>query len=327
LEFFPDDVGLRFNLGGMLVKKRNFEEGWKYFESRLDFFPHHKLLFPPDLKPKWDSSQSIEGKTIYVYPASYEFGYGDSIMFVRYLPLLKNMGANVICKTQPGLVKFFRENDLGAEIIDNSVSDDELKFDYQLPYMSMPYAFNVNPDNISAKAYLKADPQKVQYYKEKFFNNDNFKVGIVWKTNVVTFKHAFNLIPHISLFSEIAKIPNVKLYSIQKGEAERELNELPDGMEVINLGQTFNDFADTAAAIENLDLLISIDTSVAHLSGGLGKRTWILLPYAPNWRWHLDSEDSPWYKNARLFRQTKPCSWDDVLVRVEENIKNLINNN
>jgi tetratricopeptide (TPR) repeat protein len=316
LEVFPDDAGLRFNLGGMLVKKGNFEEGWQYFESRLDFFPHHKLMFPPDIKPKWDSTKPIEGKTIYVYPTSYEFGYGDSIIFARYLPLLKSMGAKVICKTQPGLEKFFRENDLGAEILDNSTPEQELKFDYQLPYLSMPYAFKANPDNIPSKeGYLKADPQKVEYYKEKFFNNNKFKLGIFW------FSHASDPDRTMCIedFRPFFDIEGVKVYSIQKGPGIEQLDNIQS--DIVNLGATFNDFSDTAAAVENLDLVICPDTSIAHLTGAIGKPVWVFLSTMADCKWLLETEYTIWYKNMRLFRQKNLDSWDYPIEKALEMLK------
>ncbi|EKE02771.1 MAG: hypothetical protein ACD_20C00335G0002 [uncultured bacterium] len=308
LELYPDNPYLKFNLGCCLIKTGGFEQGWKYFESRLDVFEHHNLKFDPDLKPKWDGNQLIQDKTVYVYPASMSFDTGDSINFARYLPILEAMGAKIIYKVQPELQKLFKQSNLKAEIIDNSIPDETLEFDYQVPFMSLPAAFEANPDNIPFKAsYLKADPEKVSYYKENYFNNDDFKVGIFWYSAVAD----SNRVMPLDHFLPLAE--NIKLYSLQKGDG---IEDIPEGLQVVNLGETFNDFADTAAAIENFDLVITPDAPIAHLAGALGKAAWVMLPFLCDWRWMVNTEKSIWYDSIRLFRQSKPDNWDGVMNEV-----------
>ncbi|OGI23252.1 MAG: hypothetical protein A2287_07255 [Candidatus Melainabacteria bacterium RIFOXYA12_FULL_32_12] len=318
LELYPDNSVLRFNLGCCLVKNGDFKDGWEYLESRMDIFEHHKLKFDPNLKPKWDGNQPIQDKIIYIYPASMSFGNGDSMNFARYMPILEAMGAKVLCKVQPGLVRLFKQSNLKAEIIDNSTPDESLEFDYQMPFMSLPGAFEANPDNIPFKnSYLKADPEKVNYYKEKYFDNNSFKVGIFWFSEVSSTDRIMSL----SDFYPLIQLENIKVYSLQKGSGIEQLNSLPEGMEVVNLGETFNDFSDTAAAIENLDLVITPDTSIIHLAGALGKPGWVMLPFLCDWRWLTDTEDSIWYESVRLFRQNEPRNWHGVMEKVVNALK------
>jgi tetratricopeptide (TPR) repeat protein len=322
LEIYPEHPSLRFNLGCSLIKTGDFAQAWDYFESRMNLFKHHRLKFPVETKPKWDGSMSLENKTVYVYPASRSFGYGDSINFVRYLPLLNSLGAKVICRVQPGLEQLFNQSELNVEIIPNSTEDTSLEFDFQLPFMSLPAVFRSNPDNIPAKnLYIKADPQKSNDYKAKYFNNDGFKVGIFWYSAVSSSDRTMSL----EQFYPILEMKNIKFYSLQKGEGIEQLNNIPEGLEIVNLGETFNDFSDTAAAVSNLDLIITPDTSIAHLGGALGKPTWVMLPFMSDWRWLVDREDSIWYKSVKLFRQKEPANWNEVIERIRVALNEKVN--
>jgi hypothetical protein len=170
-----------------------------------------------------------------------------------------------------------------------------------------------------AKGYLHPNPELVNLFKEKYFNNDSFKIGIKWEGNSEV---GLNRIIPVNAFAPIAALPNVKLYSLQKGVGEEDLKDCK--FEIENLAPEFDDFSKTTAAIENLDLVICNDTSIAHLAGAIAKDCWILLPRAYNWRWHDDLSYSPWYSSVKLFRQDSENDWISVMQKVVSQVTDLI---
>lgn len=318
IKLFPDNEEMLFNLGTILILHENLEEGWKNYDNRHFKSVNQKLKLKSFKQPLW-SGESIQNKAIYTY---YEQGFGDSIQFARYLTILSKMGAKVLFKVQNPLVSLFKQNFPDIEILDDSIKEETIDFNAFIPLLSLPGALKTTINSIPAKEkYLKADSEKVNYYKNNFFDNGNFKVGIVWQGSA-TNKNDKNRSISLDFFSEFAKLENVSVYSLQKGAGEEQLINSP--LNIVNLGSSFNDFSDTAAAIENLDLVITVDTAIAHLAGALGKPTWILIPFMPCWRWFLDREDSPWYESVRLFRQQEPGNWNEVRNRLLENFKEII---
>jgi len=320
-ELLPDCSNAYYKTGQIQLLREDFDNGWKNYEYRLVMRkPEYRINIDKSL---WNGD-SLEDKTIYV---SSEMGYGDTIMMARYLPVLNSMGAKVICKPQKELFQLFKDSDLKAEIIDQSIPDNQVNCDTYVQFMSLPYKLKTNTDNIpNSNSYLKANPEKVRYYKEKFFNNDDLKVGLVWHCKNLYPLDKFRSFEHISSFSDIAKLPGVKLYSLQKGDGVEQLASLPAGISIVDLGSTFDDFSDTAAAIENLDLLISIDTSVPHLAGAMGKPVWLLLPDIKDWKWFLRSKDCPWYSSVTLFRQKQLGDWNSVIQDVCNSLGSMVNN-
>ncbi|OGI23253.1 MAG: hypothetical protein A2255_06245 [Candidatus Melainabacteria bacterium RIFOXYA2_FULL_32_9] len=312
-----------FGLAYINLLNGNFDKGWEYYEHRLSIGDKKNKNLPVFIKPKWNGKESIQGKTIFVY---HEQGFGDSLQFVRYLPLLHSLGAKVLFKPQKGLEKLLKQSDLKAEIIDNSIPDKTLTYDTHISLMSLPYCLKANSENVPFKdKYLKVDPEKVDYYRKKYFQTDKFKVGIFWQGRK-EYKDDNNRSIPLEYFLKLSQIKDVKLFSFQKGYGIEQLEDISERIEIINLGETFNDFLDTAAAIENLDLFITIDTSVAHLSAALNKPTWILLSYVPEWRWGLTGETSYWYNSVELFRQRDPGNWDELLNRVTKKLNNILRN-
>ncbi|OGI18021.1 MAG: hypothetical protein A2255_00545 [Candidatus Melainabacteria bacterium RIFOXYA2_FULL_32_9] len=312
----PDYPDANFLLGCIFLQTSNFEEGWKLYEWR--FFKKDAIELLNFSKPRWDGSD-IKDKTIYVY---HEQGYGDSIMFARFLPLLSTISKKVLFKPQAGLEKLFKESNLPVDIIDNSVPSFNLEFDTYIHLLSLPGILKVNQYNIPFKNnYLKSNKEKTNQYKQEYFNNEQFKIGIAWQSNPNIEKK--RPIP-LKYFYKLAGLKNIKLYSLQKGYGIEQLDNIPEEVEIINIGKTFNNFSDTAAAIQNLDLVITIDTSIAHLSGSLGKSTLVLLPYSPDWRWLLDSENSIWYDSLKLYRQKTPGDWDETMKRILLDIKDIL---
>lgn len=317
----PDYLEAYYSLATAYLIEKNFEKGWKVYRQLRHLKQEKFKIEESLLKTQWQG-ESLEGKTIYVY---HEQGSGDTIFCARYLPVLNSMGAKVICKPQAGLEKLFRQSGLMAEIIDNHIDESDLTFDTHIPMYYLLSILNVNKDNIPlTSGYLKADKEKVEYYKKKFFNNDKFKVGIVWQGSP-DFKNDKKRSVSLEQLYSLANISNIKLYSLQKGVGEEQLLRLPDSMEIPGLGSSFSDFSDTAAAINNLDLIISVDTSIAHLAGALGKATWMLVPYAPDWRWFLNTDECIWYKSLKLFRQTEPGNWPEVIDKIHKSLDTLVN--
>ena len=305
--------GIDYFLAACHLKLKNFEKGWSYYEHRpsKEFsILSQTLVYKKQMqeKPLWNG-EDLTNKTIFVY---YDSALGDTIMFARYLPELVKRAKKVLFKPQVCFMEMFKNNNFGTEIIDTYTHPDEVIFDYHVPIMSIPYILkNKKEEDIPMpEGYFKPDSKKELEYKEKYFKNRKIKVGIKWQGNPAYNKE--RIIP-LSKFYNLFGIKNVQLYSLQKGDGEEELENLPDEANIINIGATFTDFSDTAAAISNLDLVICNDTSIAHLAGALGKRCWVLLPFVQNWRWHNDLTYSPWYNSIKLFKQTEPNEWEAVL--------------
>ncbi|RJQ51592.1 MAG: tetratricopeptide repeat protein [Nitrospiraceae bacterium] len=334
LSLKPDYADMHDGLGRAHIIAKDFNRGWEEYEWRLE-----TIEAPPLIKPKWDGS-SLKEKTILVYP---EQGYGDTLQFVRYLPkLYDDFGAKkVLFIPQKGLEQLLRESDLKAEILDASVLGESLtdfglikedmEYDTNIHLLSLPRIFKTNLENIpfKGKRYLKANPEKVEWYRKRFFSTTPYplhptplKVGIFWQGNPF-FEYAVNKAVPLSFFYPITKLPNVKVYSLQKGHGTEQLNDVPEDISIVNLGETFNDFSDTAAAIENLDLVITIDSAVAHLTGAMGKKTWLLHPPFAEWRWHLDMDYSPWYEDFKICRHKEygKKDWEEMMERVVEELK------
>lgn len=307
LDIKNDAPEANYNLGTILLSEGNFKEGWPKYEARFKV-TEDQVVLPTITAPQW-SGYDINGKKICVLA---EQGFGDSLMFSRYLNTLTEMGAHVSFNAQPQLSELFKENFSKINII----KTEELTnydFDYHVGLLSIPGILNANESNIPNKnGWLKANEAKVCEYKKRFFENKDFKVGIFWQGNTKGFKNrALKLIELEQLFN----IDSVKLYSFQKDYGIEQLETV--NSEIINLGKHFESFSDTAAAIENLDLMITIDSGITHLCGAMGKPTWVMLPFAAEWRWQQTRDDSIWYSNTRLFRQPEPGNWNTVVSEIK----------
>lgn len=306
---------IHYMLGILSLKIKDFENGLKHYEYRLskDFAIVSQTLLYKDLlgtKPYWQG-ENIKDKTLFVY---YEAGLGDTLMYLRYISLIKDKCKKILFKPQVGFYDLFKENNLGVEIVDTTFPLEKVGFDTHVSLMSIPYILDLKTDRVPlTKGYLKANPQKVQEYKQKYFNNDKLKIGIKWKGNT-----AYDLIRVIEIehFFKLFDLPNTQFYSFQKGDGIEELEKIPSKYSIVNLGDTFNNFSDTAAAIENCDLIICNDTSIGHLAGSMGKKCFILLPFVQNWRWSIDTSYCYWYDSVTPFKQTSPDSWEEVFENV-----------
>ena len=196
-------------------------------------------------------------------------------------------------------------------------------FDLYASLLDFPYIFKTTTDSIPADVpYLFAQRERSEYWRTKI-NSQEFKVGIVWAGSPThgNDKYRSCALEH---FAPLSQIHGVKLYGLQKGKAAEQMDDLAKTLPIVNISKDFDDFTDTAAAIENMDLVISVDTSVLHLAGAMGKRTWALLPYSPEWRWMLERPDSPWYPTMKLFRQKKLKDWRGLFQKVTEELQILV---
>lgn len=310
----PKYCMISHNLGkAYILTRKNIVKGWEYYENRIKLFDHHKLKLNSQETPKWEG-QNLKDKNVLVYNVG---GLGDTLLFARYLKPMKEMGANLYCIIQHSLHSVFKFNEIECTLI-GAEDISSINFDFQVPFMSLAHAFKATAETIpQKKGFLKADPEKVKLYKEKYFDNDEFKVGIVWESSEDVSKRN---ITDISPLFKYAKIKGLKIYSLQKGPGEKKLENLPEGVEIINLGSTFNDFSDTAAAIENLDLLVSVDTSVLHLAGAMKKETWLIINRIADWKWFKDTDKSFWYDSLTVFRNKKDEGWSETLEEIFEKI-------
>jgi tetratricopeptide (TPR) repeat protein len=317
----PDYAEAHINKSLTLLLTENFEQGWQEYEWRLRA---KNRSFPTLHQPGWDGTP-LNGKSILVHA---EQGLGDTIQFVRYLPMVRAQGGYVIFKCQPNLFRLLQSYNGFDEIIEQMpTSESTVQFDVHIPMLSLPGIFGTTLDTIPANTpYITADPKLETLWRTQIGHNEDFKIGIVWAGNA---KHNDDRNRSCSLadFAPLANIPGLTFYSLQKGTVSVEAFNPPENMKLINLEGELNDFADTAAVITNLDVVISVDTAVAHLAGAIGKTVWTLLPFAPDWRWLQNRDDSPWYPRPnglagragmRLFRQTRPNDWGGVFEQVKK---------
>jgi tetratricopeptide (TPR) repeat protein len=307
-----DYVEAHINKSFALLLTENFEQGWQEYEWRL----RAKNRFYPVLKqPRWDGSP-LNGRSILVHA---EQGLGDIIQFIRYLPLVHAQASYVIFKCQQDLFRLLQNCKGFDEIMEQTPSSKSaVQFDVHIPLLSLPGIFGTTLDSMpSNSSYITADPKLVTQWQMRIGHNEDFKIGIVWAGNP---KNRWGRKRSCSLayFAPLADTPGLTFYSLQKGPASTEAFNPPKNMKLINLENELNDFTDTAAIIANLDLVISVDTAVAHLTGSLGKPLWNLLYFSPDWRWLQNRDDSPWYPSMRLFRQTRPNDWVGVFEQVKK---------
>lgn len=313
-----DNVALtHYNYAHALLMKGMFEEGWKEYEwrkKRIDF-EQRKLAKPLLI------DQKIAGKRVLVCD---EQGLGDSIQFVRLISKLKELGAYVILECSKRLIPLYKDLQ-GVDVIipKDLTAEPTIAYDYHISLLSLPYYFKIDLTNIPSNIpYLKPNHELVNKL-DNVFDSNYLNVGISWAGNPKN-NNDKNRSCHLKELQSLFDLSNVKFYSLQVGEPSKQIQEFENNL--IHIDDLVNGMPETAATINKLDLVISVDTSIAHLAGALGKEVWIMLPYVPDWRWMLDRPDSPWYPTARLFRQTKERKWADVVSQIEIELKSIIDN-
>ena len=305
----PDQPLAHYNHAHFLLMNGDFANGFEEYQWRRKC----QTLSDGDptfSEPEWQG-EPLDGRTLLLFA---EYGLGDALQFVRYLPMVAAMGGAIILQVQPALAALLRTMQ-GVTIIPRG--EPLPPFELQLPLMSLPRIFRTTLDTIPASVpYLHPDTEKLERWHHALDGVAALKVGVVWAGNP---RHKGDRQRSLAAEAVLPRLvtPGVQLYSLQKEPRPEDIPVMAAlGAAVIDLAPALGDFADTAAAVAALDLVIAVDTSVAHLAGALGRPVWMLLPYALDWRWLRDRADSPWYPTMRLFRQHKPQAWESVLTRV-----------
>ncbi|MGD0464781.1 MAG: tetratricopeptide repeat protein [Tepidisphaeraceae bacterium] len=298
-----------YHLALALLLRGDFEEGWPEYEWRFKNDGQQQTI--PFTQPRWDGKE-MGGQTILLWG---EQGLGDVIQFVRYAPLVARRGGRVIIRCRPELLRLLQSSpDLGQIL---PLGADLPPFDVQCPLLSLPLAFGADLESIPASVpYLSPEPAMVDAWRQKLGAGERrLKVGLVWAGNA-RFRDDRTRSLTLDQLAPLGAVRGVRFYSFQKSPAAEEAKNPPPNLELIDLGSELNDFADTAAAMSLMDLIITTDTSAAHLAGALATPVWLMLQFMPDFRWLLDREDSPWYPTMRLFRQQSIGDWADVIDRV-----------
>jgi Flp pilus assembly protein TadD len=312
LDLNPGFAEVHFNRAWILLLREQFKEGWLEYEWRLRqpawvAGAHGRIALP-----QWQG-EPFPGRRLLVYD---EQGFGDSIQFARYLPLVKALGGSVIFETRPELLPLFRTlQGVDRLVARRSIARPAAEADAYVALLSLPRLFGTDARTVPwAGPYVKADPFRRERWGARL-GGPAFRIGIAWSGSQVD---PLRACPP-AFFALLRRFPGIGLYSLQK--------DLPpaagvkDIAGIVHLGGEFNDFADTAAVIDHLDLVVSVDTAVAHLSGAMGKPTWLLLPYTADWRWLEKREKTPWYPTMRLFRQKNWGDWQEVFDRVATDLQ------
>ena len=310
----PDYHDASWNKCLSLLLQGNYEDGFPLYESRWNSKKVSEIVGKRSFnKPAWLGDESLQGKTILIYA---EQGLGDYIQFCRYIKLVSDLGAKVILEAPQPLAELVRDLEGVTQLLVKG--EDFPFFDYQCPLLSLPLALKTNLSNIpSAISYLNLDKHldKVSEWKSRLGNKTKKRIGLVWSGNPRQ-KNDHNR--SLLLGDLLPFLPTQFEYiSLQKEVREVDKLTLDLNPQILNFTDHLNDFVDTAALINNLDLVISVDTSVAHLSGALGKRTLVLLSSIHCWRWLLERDDTPWYPSMRLYRQEAIGDWEGVFNKIK----------
>jgi Tfp pilus assembly protein PilF len=305
----PQNPNAHWNLSLALLLTGKFKEGWDEYEWRWE--STQKALKRSFSQPWWDGSL-LSNRSVFI---CYEQGFGDALQFVRYIPLIQNdRGGKVILECRPELTRLFQCIP-GITLVEMGGSPPA--FHFQLPMMSLPRVFKTTLDNIPAQTpYLSVEPGLERHWQKRIKNSHTFKVGLSWAGNR-SHVNDRNRSCSLETFRPLFETPGIEFYSLQKNDAgPSPVSELP----LIDFSGDITDFADTAALISSLDLVISVDTAVVHLAGALAKPVWTILPFMPDWRWLLERKDSPWHPTMRLFRQPAPGDWNSVIRQVADEL-------
>lgn len=315
LELDPENMLAHYNKAEALLMLGEFFEGWLEYEWRTGRKDFGLRKFTKPLAADID----LKNKKVLVYA---EQGIGDAIQFARYLPMLKAAGAYIIFECDRSVIEIMRSVKEIDELIERNLeSAPEVDYDYDIPLLSLPRYFNTTlecvPDNVP---YLEPAKEYSNKWERLIPPSDKLKIGIVWAGSPTHSNDRHRSI-RLKQFLPLFSVPGTEFFSLQKGFPVIQLRDYQ--LFVTDLDSQINSFSDTAAAIGRLDLVIAVDTSVAHMAGALGKPVWLLIPYVPDWRWMLERNDSPWYPSMKLFRQPRVSDWGSVLTKVKDELNSL----
>lgn len=322
LSLRPDHYEALFSRGLTYIMLGDWEKGWEGYEYR---WKRDSQTLRNYTEPLW-RGEPLEGKHIFVYA---EQGLGDTFQFMRYLKILKEMGAYITFAPQNALRTLLKL----CPYVDALIPHHErpAHFDYFIPLVSLPYVLQTRVDTVPVDIpYIYADPALVAYWHDQLAQDTNFKIGICWQGNS-EYSTAFlraavaSKSAPLKLFEPLTHIPGVSVYSLQRVTGVKQVEMMPSSMNLITFDEDFDNshgrFMDTAAIMKNLDLVVTIDTSICHLAAGLGIPVWNLLPTPADWRWLHNQLYTPWYPNMRLFRQPEPGAWGALMDEVVRALK------
>jgi hypothetical protein len=309
----PECADAHYGLSWALLAQGDFAEGWVEHQWRAQC----RGLAGPSSKytqPQWDGSD-LAGRTVLLYQ---EQGAGDVIQYLRYVPMVAARGGRIILGCDIRLAPLLKNM---PGVADCGFGSDAIPpFDVHLSLHELPRIFKTTLETIPANVpYLRADAERIERWRSRIDRREGMlHIGLCWAGST---KHKNDRLRSIPLreFAALAGDERIRCYSLQKGPAATQLNSVPQ-MRLIDCNVAIEDWADTAAAMEHLDLVITVDTSIAHLAGAIARPVWTLLPFHADWRWLLDREDSPWYPTMRLFRQKAIGDWSEVLTRVRNEL-------
>ena len=311
----PEHVDVRYNLGLAQLLMGDFENGFENYKLRWQTAQLSRYRRPYQ-QPLWNG-QDLKGQTLFLYP---EQGLGDFIQFSRYVSLAAKKAERVIVEVPTALACLYPSLPGADVVIETGQSPGD--FDVHFPMLDLPGLFTTNPQSIPAsQRYLVAADELTEKWRNRLSVHKKFRVGLIWAGRP-GHSNDKNRSIDPALIAPLLEIDGVKFFSLQverDGEAAKVF-----GPKVIDLAADLTNFAETAALMSNLDLIISVDSSPAHLAGALGCPVWTLLPYLPDWRWGMNRDDSPWYPNMRLLRQQKHGDWQAVIERVGQELKAVI---
>jgi hypothetical protein len=314
----PNYIEAIYNYAHLLLLQKNYAEGFVYYRTRYhERIRGNKLggvAYPPT---QLQGNEDLRGKTLYI---SHEQGFGDTINFIRYLPMFEETGAKLLVYVPESMHKLFALNYPNVEFI---VPGRDISFDYNTPLLESPYLFGTTYESIPfGEKYLHVDAKDLQDFQTKHHldRSDVLKIGFNYQGSQGVDAVKNRSIELALMLEYLKQIPHAELYCLQFERSKAD-DALLEKEGITNLGKEIQDFYDTALMIESMDLIVSIDTSFLHLAGALGKKSFALLKFHPDWRWALEDEKTNWYKNFTLVRQSKSHDWRSVLESVVERIK------
>ena len=308
-----DDPQIRVNRAIAQLHAGRWAEAWRDFEWRFNR-PGYVPVSDAALLPVLDGTTRLDGMRVLVW---HEEGFGDTLQFARFLPLLAERGAEVIASVPAALLRLLRCIP-GITVVQAGQSLPPAH-DFQCPFFSLPRAFGITPRTVPARPYLTADPALAEAWDARL-PDEGLRVGLVWAGQARPWLQGFTSVDRrrsagLAAFAPLASVSGVRFISLQAGTSAAQGQDPPAGMELLDPMESVRDFADTAAIVSGLDVVISVDTSVAHLAGAMGKRVFLLDRYDNCWRWLHGRTDSPWYPTMTIFRQPRPGDWSSVMHR------------
>jgi tetratricopeptide (TPR) repeat protein len=319
VEILPANADARWNRSMLLLLNGEYDEGWREFEYRLTQSGWATNYPFKHQKSRWDGSP-MKGKRLLVHD---EQGFGDTLQFIRYLPLAKRLVGHLLFETRRPLVPLLSEfPGIDEIVVRTSTQRPDVDYDCYTPLLSLPKLFRTGMQNIPfPEGYLQAHLRKINYWRKKIGTGD-LKVGIVWAGNP-GHKNDQNRSCNLGHFKTLMDLKGVRFFSLQKDVSQKNWKNIVDPYELEDCGQELDDFSDTAGLVHHLDLIISVDTAVVHLAGAMGRPAWVVLPFVPDWRWLHRRSDSPWYCSLRLFRQQSRGDWETVFQKIKEELRRI----